>query len=52
MVAMIKEYYRLVDLLTGYNSQNWLPVAVEVARRIGRLLVVNVAWQKPGVYKV
>ena len=31
MVAMIKEYYRLVDLLTGYNSQNWLLLAVEVA---------------------
>ena len=33
MVAMIKEFYRLVDLLTGYNSQNWLQLAVEVARR-------------------
>jgi len=33
MVAMIKECYRVVDLLTGYNSQNWLPLAVEVARR-------------------
>ena len=28
-----KECYRVVDLLTGYNSQNWLPLAVEVARR-------------------
>jgi len=33
MVAMIKECYRVVDLLTGYNSQNWLPLAVEVALR-------------------
>jgi len=33
MVAMFKKYYRVVDLLTGYNSQNWLPLAVEVARR-------------------
>jgi len=33
MVAMIKEWYRVLDLLTGYNSQNWLPLAVEVARR-------------------
>ena len=28
-----KDCYRIVDLLTGYNSQNWLPHAVEVARR-------------------
>jgi len=33
MVAMIKECFRVVDLLTSYNSQNWLPLAVEVARR-------------------
>jgi len=33
MVAMIKECCRVVDLLTGYNSQNWLSLAVEVARR-------------------
>jgi len=33
MVAMIKECYRVVDLLTGYNNKNWLPLAVEVARR-------------------
>jgi len=33
MVAMIKECYLVVDLLAGYNSQNWLPLAVEVARR-------------------
>ena len=34
MVAMIKECYGVVDLLTGYNSQNSLHLAVEVARRI------------------
>jgi len=33
MVAMIKECYRVVDLLTGYYSQNWLHLAVEVAPR-------------------
>jgi len=33
MVAMIKECYRVVDLLIGYNNQNWLPLAVEIARR-------------------
>jgi len=32
MVAMIKECYRVVDLLTGDNSQNWVPLAVEVTR--------------------
>ena len=54
IVAMFKECYRVVDLLTGYNSQNWLPLAVEVARRflrIGRLLVVNGAWQNLGCTK-
>ena len=33
IVAMIMECYRVVELLTGYNLQNWLPHAVEVARR-------------------
>jgi len=33
MVAMTKEFYRVVYLLTGYNSENWLTLAVEVARR-------------------
>jgi len=33
MVAMIKECYRVVDLLPAYNSQNWLPLEVEVARK-------------------
>ena len=32
MAAMIKECYRVLGLLTSYNSTNWPALAVEVAR--------------------